>query len=84
LKYKNNKIYWGIFRVDGMRIIYESWSNPNGTYLAYRYFLKITNDTTIEFTSSEHVYGDEKMTLEGTYHFKPFSPKPDSVVSFIP
>jgi hypothetical protein len=106
--YKGDQLYWGIFKIDGTIITRERWSNPNGTYLAYRYYAEILNqcgkenqrknefcnylryyaeilnDTTIRFTASEHVDGKDHKALDNTYHFKQFSPKPDSVVSFIP
>ena len=81
---KQNKLKWGIFKVDGDVITREIWSNPNGTYLVTIQKILILNDSTIQFTSSERIDGSGKKSLNNTYHFKPFSPKPDSVVSFIP
>lgn len=83
-KEKDNKLKWGIFNVSDNMISREIWANPNGTYLVYKQKIVILNDTTIQFVSSERLDGSETKALDNTYHFKAFSPKPDSTVSFIP
>lgn len=75
---------WGIFNIDSLEIIYEWWVNRNGSFRVVKYAGKIDNDTTIIFTSSEMADGSEHSLENMIYHFKQFSPKPDSVVSFIP
>ena len=67
-KYKSG---WGVFMVDRKEIICEQWSTSVGGGLpVYEWKGKILNDTTIK----EDNY---------VYHFRQFSPKPDSTNNFI-
>ncbi len=82
---RNSKLYWSIFRVDSANyIIRERWVNPNWRYEVYRYKYEILNDTTIRLFTSEKKDGSGYLLENDTLYFKAFSPKPDSVVSFIP
>ena len=72
---RKNKIGWGVFQVIEDKIIFESWStNSGGGGLpVYKWSAKIENDTTfLRYDSNQ------------TWHFKQFSPKPDSTNRFIP
>ncbi len=82
LQYKS---CWGVFIVNGTNITYEMWVNSGtGSFQAYKYSGQIINDTTFQIISSERVDGSDHSAENATFHYKHFSPKPDSVVSFIP
>jgi len=75
---RKNKDSWGVFIVKNDTIKVQEWyPNPDYViqYLTSNYKLKILNDTTlfIGFQNSN----------SATYHFKKFSPKPDSTNVFI-
>ncbi len=83
----NYKFDWGIFVIDNEEIKFEKWySNSIGPYLAYIRAGKILNDTTFHITESYRLLNGEKTEFKirnEIYHFKQFSPKPDSTNNFI-
>jgi hypothetical protein len=75
---KKDKDSWGIYIVRNDSIIVQEWYlNPNNIvqFKVSNYKLKILNDTTL-FIGTQN--GDSAI-----YHFKQFSPKPDSTNVFI-
>ena len=69
---QNQKIGWGIFIVTGNQIEYEQWSTSVGGGLpVFKNNYIIENDTTLINSWGE------------IYHFRQFSPKPDSTNNFI-
>jgi len=72
---RKNKIGWGVFQVIEDIIISETWTtNSGGVGLpVYKWSAKIENDTTFLRNDSNQ-----------TWHYKQFSPKPDSTNRFIP
>jgi len=64
------KIGWGVFVITGNKVEYEEWTTSAGGGLPiYKNSYNIENDTTL-------------MNPEGkVYHFKQFSPKPDSTIA---
>ena len=82
--HKDKKMYWGLFNIDGTKIVYEKWYVSSGGGLpVYKHLGEILNDTTFIINKSiRSKTGDEKEHNE-TYHFRKFSPKPDSTNSFI-
>jgi len=84
---KNNKYNWGLFNIESDTIKIERL-NSYGTVRAYMYTLVgiIENDTTIciirEQTSTDAIL-DVPFNMNQTFHFKEFSPKPDSTNVFI-
>ncbi len=82
---KNTKDYWGVFQIIGYRIQFERWYPSSGGSLpAYIRTGLILNDTTFYISLSTRSNGSEASNEKETYHFKKFSPKPDSTNSFIP
>ena len=66
----NKKMGWGVFNVSGNKLEYEQWSTSVGGGLpVFRNSYYILNDTTLRN------YADM------IYHFKHFSPKPDSTAA---
>ncbi len=84
-KIKSNKLKWGVFNIDSNKISFERWYPSSGGGLpVYIRSGNIQNDTTFTITKSIHSKtGKEEKEYE-VYHFKAFSPKPDSTNSFIP
>lgn len=85
---KNNKSVWGIFNIDNDTIRIENLRGI-GRVRGYMYteIGVIKNDTTIciiREQSSTGEAGTVPYIMNQTYHFKQFSPKPDSTNVFIP
>ena len=84
---RNHILGWGIFQIDVDSIQFEKWyPSSGGPLLTYVRAGKIPNDSTFNIT---HVFSlvngvkSEVRVVNEVYHFMPFSPKPDSVNSFI-
>lgn len=90
-EYINTQIGWGVFNVTGSEIVIERWvtASGGGTYPTQMLKGVIKNDTTIHFHTLIGVhpvnYNSKKkvLTIDETYHFRQFSPKPDSTNNFI-
>lgn len=80
-KYKHR---WGVFNIKGSKILFERWY-PNSPALPVVYIRegKILNDTTFHITVSYRPNGSERSEEDEVYHFKQFSPKPDSTNNYI-
>lgn len=44
----------------------------------------VLDDKTFKFTESTDQKGKDRNSLDQTYHFRQFSPKPDSTNNFVP
>ena len=78
----NNKDCWGIFNIKDNDISLETWRITHGTHYSVIHSGVILNDTTFTITKSD--YTDSGITDRNrTYHFYPYSPKPDSTNTFI-
>jgi hypothetical protein len=81
---KDNKLKWGVFQVDGNEILFERWyPSSGGPTPAYIRSGEILNDTTFLITKSVRPKTGEEKELNEVYHFREFSPKPDSTNIFI-
>ncbi|MCK9451808.1 MAG: hypothetical protein M0Q90_08970 [Bacteroidales bacterium] len=81
---KSYKAYWGLFMIENDSIVFERWyPSSGGPFPAHRRSGKILNDTTFLITKSIRSNGKEEQKLNEIYHFKKFSPKPDSTNVFI-
>jgi len=82
---KNYKAYWGVFNIYNDSIAFERWHpSSGGPFSAYLRTGKILNDTTFVITKSVcSKNGKEGQQLNEVYHFKSFSPKPDSTNNFV-
>jgi len=75
---------WGLFQVNGDIIAFERWYPSSGAYVhAFIRSGQILNDTTFVITELRRSGGGEEQTVDETYHFRPFAPKPDSTSSFL-
>jgi hypothetical protein len=78
---KKSASAWGLFKVDSTTIQYEMLY-----YGPFRAFINsgdIINDTTFVITKRKASNSSEEITLDNTFHFKQFSPKPDSTNVYI-
>jgi hypothetical protein len=76
--YKNTKFAWGVFKINANNIIVQYYQGDN-----YRTIVKVeegyfSNDTTFQMTLRYRVNGEAKESIDNVYHFRQFSPKPDS------
>jgi hypothetical protein len=77
------KYYWGRFIINGTTIKNELWKPNTGPFEAYTTEGIILNDTTFKMTKSYRSCKPKKdREFETLYHFKQFSPKPDSTNSY--
>jgi hypothetical protein len=76
---------WGVFHVKENTIKFEMWypSSGGGAPVYVREGM-ILNDTTFHIIVSYRSNGKERNTEDEMYHFRKFSPKPDSTNNFIP
>ena len=75
---------WGVFLINSSDIKFERWySSSGGGAPAYIREGKILNDTSFHITVSYRSNGSERREIDELYHFREFSPKPDSTNNFI-
>ncbi len=81
---KDIKHDWGRFIVDGNSFTREFWQPSSGGPLdAYTHSGTILNDTTFQITQAwRSCKPKKKNDLDRIYHFKQFSPKPDSTNAY--
>lgn len=82
-KLKGIKDCWGIFNVKNNIIKFERWYGGQGAKPVYVSEGVILNDTTFHITKSYRSDGSEIEPEDQMYHFRQFSPKPDSTNVFI-
>ncbi len=85
-KIRGLKFCWGVFDINSINIKFERWYPSEGTLPSYVRSGTILNDTTFVISESYRFQNGEKtdaQTENETYHFKKFSPKPDSTNKFI-
>ena len=83
--FKNSIYNWCLFKIKDNQVKYEGFSAKSGISCKYTYIRtgSILNDSTILFTNQINSDGTESESQNDTFHFKQFSPKPDSINSFI-
>jgi len=82
-QWKSNKMCWGVFSVAGSIIQCSKWGHSVGGGLtSYKYMGNIENDTTFCFIRAIYYTGRIE-EFNDCYHFRQFSPKPDSTNNFI-
>ena len=83
---KKYKIDWGVFHIDSNEIKFEKWFPSDGGPLpVYISVGNILNDSTFHISKTQRSNGSEQaIDKDWLFHFRPFSPKPDSICPFIP
>jgi hypothetical protein len=82
--YKQSKVWWGVFNINPPAIVVEQWNGGSGgKNLVIKQSAKIINDSTFIVDLINWQDG-RQFNANQTFHFQPFSPKPDSTNSFIP
>jgi hypothetical protein len=83
----NSNADWGVFQIESNGVKFERWYPSSGGPLkAYVREGIILNDTTFQITVSYRNQNGEKTEVRErneVYHFKSFSPKPDSTNTYI-
>lgn len=80
-----SKEHWGVFIVEGNKIQWERWIGSTGIGACLSKSTGyILNDTTIRFTERYNSEYKTTSSIDEVWHFKQFSPKPDSTNRFIP
>ncbi len=92
--YFTSRSGWGIFTIQSTEITIENWGNKiatNQPYPAFGKIGKIIDNSTIEIYQMYKIEKKQKINLDHSlfylptsYHFREFSPKPDSTNNFIP
>jgi len=77
-----DKECWGIYIIKDHNILLESWMNTHGDHHSVVETGEILNDTTFIITKRDHNLSGIS-SVNYTYHFYPYSPKPDSMNIFI-
>ena len=86
-KIKKIKYSWGVFQIEGNQIKFERWYPSDPPLKSYMRTGEIINDTTFVISESYRMHKGKKSEIKArkeTYHFKQFSPKPDSTNTFVP
>ena len=84
--YKKVMYWWGAFNIDEDNIAFEKWYPSEAPYKAYINEGKILNDTTFRIIKRYRLVDGvqtEVKEMNDKYHFRPFSPKPDSTNNFM-
>lgn len=81
---RKHRDFWGVFNIKDDKILFERWYPNSPQPVPYIREGKILNDTTFHITVLYRPDGSERSELNDIYHFKQFSPKPDSTNNFIP
>ena len=81
---KTNKRRWGLFEIHNDSILFERWVFDEMGLPVLRFSGNIINDTTFVITRRESPYTGKEFEENELYHFRQFSPKPDSTNTFIP
>jgi hypothetical protein len=81
--YKQVQHHWGVFHINNNNIVMQYYQGDN-----YRTIVKveeghILNDTTFQMTLRYRVNGEDRESINDVYHFRQFSPKPDSTNKWI-
>ena len=85
-KIRSWKYSWGIFVIRGNSLEAEGWRSVGWTRKLpiYKFYYSIENDTTLCFIKEVDLSSGRETVRNEIYHFRQFSPKPDSTNNFIP
>lgn len=77
------KPFWGVYNLEGDDFKAQIWNPSTTCFPISIYEGKILNDSTFTINVIKELNGKISRQGEAVYKFKSYSPKPDSVVSFI-
>lgn len=82
--YRHKKKFWGVYLIEDSVIKYELYY-PGSSCSMSTWVMEgiILNDTTFHIQKSYKPDGSDLNVENKTYHFKQFSPKPDSINPYI-
>lgn len=81
---QTTKSSWGIYNIKGKSFEFEKWEPSSGGPLKTVIRRgRILNDTTFIITEKINHYDGKTYQVQDTFHFMPYSPKPDSTNRFI-
>ena len=80
---QKSKVGWGVFRINYNSFEYEEWTSPTEGMTLRKSSGFIENDTIFCITEHFFSYNKKKYHVDQVYHFRQFSPKPDSTNIFI-
>lgn len=83
LNFADNKIGWGVYVINNDNIEIENWAATEGKRKTSSRKGKILNDSTFVITRFFSAFTQKEYEISDSYHFKAYSPKPDSTNSFI-
>jgi hypothetical protein len=82
--YSKYKLGWGVYNLNGNKILFERWYPSSGGPMPI--FVNsgfILNDSTFTIELIKNKKGNKINSENETYHFRQFSPKPDSTNKWI-
>jgi hypothetical protein len=82
-RYKETRIGWGVFNIALNQLSIEKWTTKEPPIPTLKYEALILNDSTF-IVNKGTLSGEKTNTLNLTFHFRSFTPKPDSTNNFIP
>jgi hypothetical protein len=82
-KIKSNKDRWGVYRIEGNKILMEKWYPSDRPLDAFLKTGTILNDSTFLLNTVSEPDGNKKEVINEVYRLRKFSPKPDSTNMFI-
>ena len=82
-EFQKRKSNWGVFMIKGNKIEYENWIYPYERYKIMEGSGNIENNTSFRITEKYYPYNLRTEHVNEVWHFKQFSPKPDSTNNFI-
>ena len=82
-KIRKEKAFWGVFLVNDNKIEYEKWESPTEGFTISKRSGYIEDDTTFHITKRFFSYNKKTYHADEIWHFKQFSPKPDSTNNYI-
>lgn len=80
----NAKTGWGVYRITGNNLEIQSWLPSKNCHEVQVENGVIENDSVLVITQFYSTDDVEVKMVDSEFRFVPYSPKPDSVVSFIP
>jgi hypothetical protein len=81
--YSKTRIGWGVFNIALKQLSMEEWTTREPPIPTLKYDATILNDSTFNIYKGTPS-GGKSSDLNLTFHFRSFTPKPDSTNNFIP